>query len=143
MGIIGTVARQARKAKKLSKKATEGQKKIEPAVREQRAYAKGQAKAAGATAALAGLGIAELRSRLKDAETEKERAQIKAAIEKTLRKMSEDDKPKRSVPRNSQSPRPKLRPKEMNKGGYANCGASMKPTQKSTNMAYGGMAKKK
>jgi uncharacterized ferredoxin-like protein len=31
----------------------------------------------------------------------------------------------------------------MNKGGYANCGASMKATQKSTNMAYGGMARKK
>lgn len=29
------------------------------------------------------------------------------------------------------------------KGGYANCGASMKATQKSTNMMYGGMAKKK
>ena len=34
--------------------------------------------------------------------------------------------------------------KKYNKGGYANCGASMKPTQKSsTKMAYGGMAKKK
>ena len=33
--------------------------------------------------------------------------------------------------------------KEFNKGGYANCGASMKATQKSTNMAYGGMARKK
>ena len=31
----------------------------------------------------------------------------------------------------------------MNKGGYANCGASMKPTQKSTKMAYGGMSRKK
>jgi hypothetical protein len=30
-----------------------------------------------------------------------------------------------------------------NKGGYANCGASMKATQKSTKMAYGGMARKK
>ena len=31
-----------------------------------------------------------------------------------------------------------------NKGGYANCGASMKATQKSTNhMAYGGMARKR
>ena len=30
-----------------------------------------------------------------------------------------------------------------NKGGYANCGASVKATQKSTNMAYGGMARKK
>ena len=33
--------------------------------------------------------------------------------------------------------------KKYNKGGYANCGASMKATQKSTNMAYGGMARKK
>ena len=32
---------------------------------------------------------------------------------------------------------------EFNKGGMANCGASMKATQKSTNMAYGGMARKK
>ena len=31
----------------------------------------------------------------------------------------------------------------MAKGGYANCGASMKATQNSTKMAYGGMAKKK
>jgi len=29
------------------------------------------------------------------------------------------------------------------KGGYVNCGASMKPSQKSTNMMYGGMARKK
>jgi hypothetical protein len=33
--------------------------------------------------------------------------------------------------------------KKYAKGGYANCGASMKATQKSTNMAYGGMARKK
>lgn len=34
-------------------------------------------------------------------------------------------------------------PKRMNKGGYANCGASMAPTQKSSKkMAVGGMAKK-
>ena len=34
--------------------------------------------------------------------------------------------------------------KKYNKGGYANCGASMKPTQKSTTkMAYGGMSRKK
>jgi hypothetical protein len=33
---------------------------------------------------------------------------------------------------------------KFNKGGMANCGASMKATQKSTaNMAYGGMARKK
>jgi len=32
--------------------------------------------------------------------------------------------------------------KKMAKGGYANCGASMPAAQKSTKMAYGGMAKK-
>ena len=41
-------------------------------------------------------------------------------------------------------PVPKKKPAEpkMAKGGYANCGASMPATQKSTKMAYGGMAKK-
>lgn len=33
--------------------------------------------------------------------------------------------------------------KKYNKGGYANCGASVKAAQKSTKMAYGGMARKK
>lgn len=33
--------------------------------------------------------------------------------------------------------------KKYNKGGYANCGASMPATQKSTKMAYGGMARKR
>ena len=33
--------------------------------------------------------------------------------------------------------------KKYNKGGYANCGASVSATQKSTKMAYGGMARKK
>ena len=33
--------------------------------------------------------------------------------------------------------------KKMNKGGYANCGASMKPAQKSTQMMKGGYARKK
>jgi hypothetical protein len=125
MGVIGTAARQARKVKKLSKKATEGQKKIEKATREQRAYAKGQVKAAAATAGLAGLGLAELRSRLKEAETEKERAQLQAAIEKTMRQMAQeegmDKKSKGGMAR-----------KKYAKGGYANCGASMKPTQKSS-----------
>jgi len=32
--------------------------------------------------------------------------------------------------------------RKMAKGGYANCGASMPAAQKSTKMAYGGMAKK-
>ena len=39
---------------------------------------------------------------------------------------------------------PKPRPKNMNKGGYANCGASMSPTQSaSKKMMGGGYASKK
>jgi hypothetical protein len=49
------------------------------------------------------------------------------------------DKPK-PVPLPKKKP---AEPKRMNKGGYANCGASMAPTQKSSKkMAVGGMAKK-
>ena len=48
------------------------------------------------------------------------------------------DKPK-PVPLPKKKP---AEPKRMNKGGYSNCGASMPATQKSTKMAYGGMAKK-
>ena len=153
MGIAGKLARRLAKA---VEPETEGQKKVKKATKGQRAYARGQMKgaAAGATgaAALAGLGITELRARLKEAETEKERAEIKAAIEKTLREMSEEEKTMKGDNTRGTSPKPKLRPKEMskggkvkkyNKGGYANCGASMKATQKSTNMAYGGMARKK
>ena len=133
--------------KKLAKEATEGQKKIEKPVREQRAYAKGQVKAAGATAltaaALSGMTITELRKAKREAKTEAQRAKIQAAIEKTLREMAQEEtKTKRSVPKRSQSPKPKLRPKDMNKGGYANCGASMKATQKSTKMMRGGMVRK-
>lgn len=162
MGILSTAAKRVAKA---ASKQTAGQKKIAPATKGQRVYARGQIKGAAAGAAgmagLAGLGIAELRSRLKEAETNKERAQIQAAIEKTLRQMSEEEGSSSKV---NQSPRPKARPEGMakggavhrmpdgsmmkgakhgyNKGGYANCGASMKATQKST-MACGGMVHKK
>ena len=81
---------------KVAKKATEGQKKVEPAVKQQRAYGKGQLKAAGATgltaAALAGMSLKELRAELKKAKLEEERALIKAAIEKTLREMATKEK---------------------------------------------------
>ena len=84
--------------KKVLKKATKGQKKVEPAVKQQRAYGKGQVKAATATgltaAALAGMSLKELRAELKKAKLEKERALIKAAIEKTLREMATKDKDK-------------------------------------------------
>ena len=46
----------------------------------------------------------------------------------------------------SNVPLPKKKPaepKRMAKGGYANCGASVPAGQKSTKMAYGGMARKK
>ena len=81
---------------KVAKKATEGQRKVEPAVKQQRAYGKGQLKAAGATgltaAALAGMSLKELRAELKKAKLEEERALIKAAIEKTLREMATKEK---------------------------------------------------
>jgi hypothetical protein len=92
---------------KVAKKATEGQKKVEPAVRKQRAYGKGQLKAAGATgltaAALAGMSLKELRAELKNAKTEAEQAKIKAAIEKTLRKMMQEEAAEKK--------------KDMNRGG--------------------------
>jgi hypothetical protein len=92
---------------KVAKKATEGQKRVEPAVRKQRAYGKGQLKAAGATgltaAALGAMSLKELRAELKKAKTEAEQAKIKAAIEKTLRKMVQEEAAEKK--------------KDMNRGG--------------------------
>ena len=100
---------------KLLKKQTAGQKKIEIPLRNQRGYAKGQVKAAGATglsmAALGGMSIKELNDAKKEAKSEAERAKIQAAIEKTLRQMAQEETAnKRSVGSINQSPRPKLRP---------------------------------
>ena len=82
--------------KKVLKKPTKGQQQVEPAVKQQRAYGKGQLKVAGATgltaAALAGMSLKELRAELKKAKLEEERALIKAAIEKTLREMATKEK---------------------------------------------------
>ena len=93
---------------KVAKKATEGQKKVEPAVRKQRAYGKGQLKAAGATgltaAALGAMSLKELRAELKKAKTEAEQEKIKAAIEKTLRRMMQEEAAKEKE-------------KDMNRGG--------------------------
>ena len=145
MGILSTAARQVRKVKKLSKPPTDGQQKIEPVTREQRAYAKGQVKAAAATAltaaAVGKMSLSEMRQRLKEEKDEKNRALLRAGIEKAVAEAN-DTGMKGNNTRGT-SPKPKLRPKEMNKGGYANCGASMKASQKSTKMAYGGMARKK
>ena len=130
MGLLGTLARQGRKAKKLMKPANEGQRKVEPAVREQRAYAKGQVKAAGAaalTAAVIGkMSLDEMRSRLKSETDEKNRALLREAITRAVSEAKDyvETKP-------TSTPRPKARPKQMNKGGYANCGASVAGTQNS------------
>jgi len=90
MGILNTLARQGRKVKKLAKPPTEGQKKIETPVKEQRAYAKGQAKAAGATllttAAVAKMSLSQMEKRLEKEENEKNRAILKAGIEKAVAK---------------------------------------------------------
>ena len=92
---------------KVAKKATKGQQQVEPAVRKQRAYGKGQLKAAGATgltaAALGAMSLKELRAELKKAKTEAEQEKIKAAIEKTLRKMMQEEAAEKK--------------KDMNRGG--------------------------
>jgi hypothetical protein len=124
MGVMGSIARQGRKAAMLAKKATPGQEKIEKATKGQRAYAKGQAKAAGATAGAAGLGIAALNKKLKEAETEAERQKIRADIEKLMREMAAEEK-------TDNKSKGGMARKKYNKGGYANCGASVPPNGKS------------
>jgi len=124
MGVMGSIARQGRKAAMLAKKATPGQEQIEQATKGQRAYAKGQAKAAGATAGAAGLGIAALNKKLKEAETEAERQKIRADIEKLMREMAAEEK-------TDNKSKGGMARKKYNKGGYANCGASVPPNGKS------------
>lgn len=131
---------------KVAKKATEGQKKVEPAVRKQRAYGKGQLKAAGATgltaAALSAMSLKELREELKKAETEAEQAKIKAAIEKTLRQMVQEESKSKDKKKDMMRGGMARKKPAFKAGGYANCGASMKATQKSTKMMRGGMVRK-
>ena len=84
MGILNTLRRQGRKIQKLAKRPTEGQKKIETPVKEQRAYAKGQAKAALTVGGLSGLSVAALTKMLKNEKEEKNRAILQTAIEKAV-----------------------------------------------------------
>lgn len=125
---------------KVAKKATEGQKKVEPAVRKQRAYGKGQLKAAGATgltaAALGAMSLKELRAELKKAKTEAEQAKIKAAIEKTLRKMVQEEAAEKKTDMNrggvlkaptaDQTGLQKLPTPVRNKMGYMKRGGTMR-----------------
>ena len=84
MGILNTLRRQGRKIKKLAERPTEGQKKIETPVKEQRAYAKGQAKTALTVGGLSGLSVAALTKMLKNEKEEKNRAILQTAIEKAV-----------------------------------------------------------
>ena len=84
-GLTG-IARQVRKVKKLATPPTEGQKKIEKPVKEQRAYAKGQAKAALTVSGLSGLSIVALKKMLENEKEEKNRAILQTAIEKAVAK---------------------------------------------------------
>ena len=152
MGIAGKLAKRVAKA---ATKQTPGQAQVEQATKGQRAYARGQIKggaagagAAGLTAAVVGkMSLDEMRDRLKTAKDEKDRAVLREAITKAVAEANDYVETKPTT-----SPRPRSRPMGMAKGGmpkkykdggYANCGASVGATQKSTKMAYGGMAKKK
>ena len=124
---------------KVAKKATKGQQQVEPAVRKQRAYGKGQLKAAGAAgltaAALGAMSLKELRAELKKAKTEAEQEKIKAAIEKTLRRMMQEEAAKEKdmkrggvlkTPAADQTGLKKLPTPVRNKMGYMKRGGTMR-----------------
>ena len=81
MGILNTLARQGRKVKKLATPPSEGQKKIETPVKEQRAYAKGQAKVAavGAVALLTQKAVNSMSKNQMEARLKKEEEKAKEA----------------------------------------------------------------
>jgi len=81
MGILNTLARQGRKVKKLATPPSEGQKKIETPVKEQRAYAKGQAKVAavGAVALLTQKAVNNMSKSQMEARLKKEEEKAKEA----------------------------------------------------------------
>ena len=152
MGIAGKLAKRVAKA---ASKQNPRQAQSEMGTKGQRVYARGQIKggAAGAgatalTAAVIGkMSLDEMRSRVKTEKDEKNRLLLNEAIRKAVKEADEYVETKPTT-----SPRPRSRPNNLNKGGmpkkyakggYSNCGASMKATQKSTNMMYGGMVKKK
>ena len=124
---------------RLASRQTAGQKKIEKPLRNQRGYAKGQLKAAGATgltmAALGQMSLSSLRKAKAEAQTEAQRAKIQAAIEKELRKLAQEENKPSMKGKNTRgtSPKPKLRPQNKAKGGAV----------KKTKMKAGGYAKKK
>lgn len=130
MSVASIIAKRAAKA---GSKETPGQAQIKRATQGQRAYARGQLKGAAAGAGAVGLTAAvvgkmsldEMKDRLKTETDAKNRALLREAITKAVAEAKDyvETKPKTS-------PRPRSRPSNMNKGGYANCGASVPGTQK-------------
>jgi len=78
---LSSLARQVRKVKKLATPPTEGQKKIETPVKEQRAYAKGQAKVAavGGAALLTQQVVNKMSKSQMEAQLKKEEEKAKEA----------------------------------------------------------------
>ena len=139
MSIAGAMRKAAKRVNKAASKQTAGQKKVEKATKGQRAYARGQIKgamaggaAAGLTAAVVGkMSVDEMRQRLKNETDEKNRALLREGIAKAVAEASSTGMKGGNT--RGTSPKPKLRPagmakggkvKKYNKGGYAKCGAS-------------------
>jgi len=131
MGLASFLARQGRKAKKLSKPATKGQEQIETPLREQRGYAKGQVKAAAATALTAAvvgkMSLSEMKARLKNETGEKNREILKNGINKALMEAQEGSRTTPQLrpkvrPKEKPMPRPKARPDKMSRGGLTTTG---------------------
>jgi len=130
MSVAGTIAKRAAKA---VSKQNPRQAQSEMGTKGQRVYARGQIKggvagagAVGLTAAVVGkMSLDEMKDRLKTETDAKNRALLREAITKAVAEAKDyvETKPKTS-------PRPRSRPSNMNKGGYANCGASVPGTQK-------------
>jgi hypothetical protein len=152
MSFLGKLAKRGAKA---VSKQNPRQAQSEMGTKGQRVYARGQIKGAAAgagatalTAAVIGkMSLDEMRKRVKTEKDEKNRLLLNEAIRKAVKEADEYVETKPTT-----SPRPRSRPNTFSKGGtpkkyagggYANCGASVGATQKSSKMMSGGMAKKK
>lgn len=123
----------ARTASKVKKPSTPAQRAFGGGRQIGKKIGRKQGAAAGAAAGLTVAAIREMtnRNKLEKLKQENITATQKAAIEETLRKLAQEElKNTRTVPRKSQSPKPKLR---QAKGGAV----------KKTKMKAGGYAKKK
>ena len=142
----GTRTMTAGERKKAFERKQERMKKAKKTTPAQRAFGGGRrigtrtGRVEGAAAGLgAGLTVAAIRemtnaAQLKKLQKENLSLAQKAAIREQLLKIAaEEKKTTRTVPRNSQSPKPKLRPQTKAKGGAV----------KKTKMMRGGMARKK